>query len=204
MNSLEIPRSESEFSAIWSEVAFAINVSARLPDWPFVQVKGHVAIGQYERLLGTDFVPVLEGLAAAHDDSYISLATIDPDPAYYSKHYRHFPGFRVARDALADDYWSGLSLEPGGDPTGAVAYTANVVGIVGSSHAWSVWGQRYWDLVLVHTQIADGPWLRSGFPFVSAEQALTDFTAPPHWQSPFSEAELSTFLGNFRERGTAE
>jgi hypothetical protein len=202
MNSrLQIPGSEAEFSTIWAEVTTAVDPSLRLPDWPFVQAKGHVVIGQYERLLGADFVPVLETLTSAHGDDYISFITINPDPEYYVTNYGHFPAFRIAHDALAVEYWPALTYEPGGDPTGALAYTANVVGMVGSTRAWSIWGQRDWDLVLVHTQTIEGAWLHTEVPFVNATDALANFTAPTRWMAPLTDSQASAFLKNLRDRG---
>jgi hypothetical protein len=199
---LHMPLTADGFAACWSEAASAFNLSARLPDLPFLAPTGAVSIAQYGRLLGTDFVPVLQALAAANGDDGITLVVIEPDSSHYRQHYSYFPGFRVDRDALADKYWAGLSHEPSGDPTGAIAYTADVVAVVGSTRTWAVWGQRDWDLVLVHSPVVDGPWLKAGVPFVSARDALADFTAPTRWAMPLTETQVSTFLRNLHERGS--
>ncbi len=193
---LRIPRAADEFAACQAKAESAVDPAARLPDWPFIRPAGYVAIAQYERLLGTDFVPVLEALAGAYGDEDITLVVIEPDPSYYQQHYGHLPGFRVLRAGLGDGYWAGLSHEPHGDPTGAIAYTADVVAVVGSSGSWAVWGQRDWDLVLVHASTADDAWLKVDVPFVAPHQALEDFTALERSATPLTEAHISTFLRN--------
>lgn len=120
--------------------------------------------------------------------------TLEPDPfAYYLRHFQNWPGFRIATDDLLDGYWRFLAHEPGGDPTGAIKYTANVVTLVGSTRTWSVWGQRDWDLALVHSQAEERPWLDGDVPFVSAREALSTFTEPPGF-TPLTASERSIFL----------
>jgi hypothetical protein len=158
---------------------------------------GHVDLAQFGHLLADDFAPVLTALAVAHGDAHVSLVVAEPAPAYYLKHYDFRPGLRLPIEALAGDYWEALSYEPLRDPTGAIAYTADVVVVVGSTSAWAVWGQRDWDLVLVHTAAGGGPWLDVGVPFVPAARALYDFTDPERSDAPLTGSDRARFLANF-------
>ena len=176
-----------------------VDVGCRLPGWPFTGAAGHVAVGQYERLLGIDFVPVFEALASVHGDREILVIVAEPQPSYYAAHYDFRPGFRVTPDALREGYWRGLSYKPSGDQSGAIAYTANSIAAVGSTGTWAVWGQRDWDLVLVHAAADDGPWLHAGVPFVPPREALESFTAPNRRVTPLTDLETTTFLRNFSD-----
>jgi hypothetical protein len=198
---LHLPQSPEEFATCWARVTSVVDPSSRLPQSPFV-APGVTDIAQYERLLGTDFVPVLDALAELHGDDDITLVTVEPDPAYYREHYSHFPALRVQRSALAECFWEGLAFEPLGDPTGSVAYTADVVAVAGSTGAWAVWGQRDWDLVLVHSAAASRPWLDVGVPFASAREALRDFTTPSRGGAPVPDGEAATFAANLKPPGT--
>jgi hypothetical protein len=187
------------FNECWSEMACVIDPAIRLPRSPFVH-QHTVHIAQYERLLGTDFVPVLEGLADAHMDDGFTLTVIEPEPAYYRTHYSYFPALRFERRTLQERFWSALAYEPQGDPTGAIAYTADVVAVVGATRRWAVWGQRSWDLVLVQTDEPAGPWLDAGVPFVTARVALRDFTMPSRPSVPLPEDQVALFLENFDDQ----
>jgi hypothetical protein len=200
---VHIAKSADEFAACMAEVTEAVDVSSRLPDWPFLAPSGYVSICEFSRLLGSDFVPVLQELAASHGDNEITLVVLEPDPSYYRRAYSHFPGFRIESESLTDEaYWAALSYEPKGDPTGAVAYTADVVAVVGSSRAWAVWGQRDWELALVLAPSEIGDRLRRSLPFVNAREALGDFRGPSGWVKPLTETEIATFLRNIDQRGS--
>jgi hypothetical protein len=185
-----------------TEVAGAVDTSSRLPDWPFKAPLGYVSICQFDHLLGSGFAPVLEALAASQGDDGISLVVIDPDPSYYRSQYASFPGFRVEPAALRTAYWAGLSREPQGDPSGAIAYTANVVAVVGSTRSWAVWGQRDWELALVLAPAQRGPWLSTGVPFVKSRTEIEELRAPSGWSKPLTHAEVSAFMHNVEQRGS--
>lgn len=55
-----VPPDEDGFAACWATVSAMLDPDVRLPDWPFANRDGRVAIGQYERLLAGDFVSVLD------------------------------------------------------------------------------------------------------------------------------------------------
>jgi hypothetical protein len=197
-----VPPTSDDFTTFLSEISEVVDANSRLPDWPFLAPSGYVSICQFGLVLGTPFVPVLQELSAIYGDSEVTLAVLEPNPSYYLRAYSHFPGFRIESESLTDEvYWAALSYEPGGDPTGAIAYTADVVAAVGSSRSWAVWGQRDWEvaLVLARTEIRDR--LRRSLPFVNAREALGELRGPSGWVKPLTEIEIATFLRNVEERG---
>jgi hypothetical protein len=198
---LRIPLDAVEFESCWSAMTALIDPDRRLPNWPFTTKTGHVAVGQYDHLPGTGFVPVLQALASVYGDQEIVLVVTEPTPSYYETHHGFLPGFKVATDALDDGYWGGLSYEPFRDQASAMTALAEAMALVGSTAKWSIWGQRDWDLVLVHTPDKDGPWLDAGVPFVPPAEALRDFTPTETYLKPLTELEASTFLSHFSDDG---
>jgi hypothetical protein len=185
-----------------AEVLEAVDGNSRLPSWPFLATAGYVSICQFDCLLGSNFAGVLQALSDVHGDNGVTLVVLEPDASYYEREYSYFPGFRLERESLSDGYWASLSYEPEGDPTGAIAYTANVVAVVGSTRAWAVWGQRDWELALVLATAATGDWLSAGIPFMNARDAIRDLRAPSGWSEPLTEIDIATFLRNVEERGS--
>ena len=134
----------------------------------------------------------------------MTVVVMDPDPSYYAEHYLHFPAVRFERAALPERYWEGIAYEPSGDPTGAIAYTANVVAVAGTTRGWAVWGQRDWDLVLVHSTARAGSWADSSVPFVSPAEAVQDFTFASKREVSFAEPELAALLRNLDAHGAGQ
>lgn len=197
---LFVPKNADEFATCQADVVAVLDLTSRLPELPFRVSGGEIRIAQYEHLLGTDFVPVLAGLADDHGDAAVTIVVVDPDPAYYVKQYSHFPAVRLERAALPERYWEGISYEPSGDPTGAIAYTADVVAVAGATRGWAVWGQRDWDLVLIHSTAPAGPWADTSVPFVSAEEAVQDFTFASSGEVSLAEPEIAALLKNLDGR----
>ena len=198
---LLIPRNAHEFAECWADVTAVLDLTSRLPELPFRAGGGEIRVAQFEHLLGTDFVPVLEELSDDHGDATFTVVVIEPEPSYYVEQYSHFPAVRLERTALAARYWEGIAHEPAGDPTGAIAYTADVVAMVGAARRWAVWGQRDWDLVMVHSSASVGSWEHASVPFVSAEEAIRDFTFA--WKRDIPLAQPAALLRNLRAYGAA-
>lgn len=190
-------------TSCWEEIGSVIDTAARLPQLPFLAPHGYIAVGQFDHLLGSSITPVFAALAEKHGDDYVTVAVIDPEPFYYQESYSHFPSLRVAAHALdTTTYWAGISYEPGGDPTGAIAFTGNVVAAVGSTQSWSVWAERRWELLLLQTKVPDGDWLRAGIPFPRADEAVQDLMgSPSHQVHP--DAAITELLENLRAFGAA-
>jgi hypothetical protein len=191
-----MPPTAHGFERCWSAARAVVDVDCRLPLWPFAAPGGYVAIGQWERLLGGAFASVLRALARIHKDEFVALVVADPAPSYYLENYGFRPGFQLARGADEDEYWAALNYDPPGEHwPGMMIDSAKIVVVAGSSGSWAVWGERAWDLAIVHTAIADGPWLRAGIPFVSPSEALRTFTLPD--RPSLSVDEQAVFLSNF-------
>ena len=192
---LQMAQSEDEFAAYWSDIASLLDPELRLPKMPFRLGVREVGVAQYDRMLSANFVPVLRALGEAHGDRSITLAVIQPAPSYYQEQYSFFPAFRASVESLEDEYWSGLSYEPLADPTGAIAFTANVVAIVGSTKSWAVWGERQWELALVQASATDRGWLDQGVPILPPGDAIERFTAPRDRRT-LTDAEVAAFVEN--------
>jgi hypothetical protein len=196
--SRQYPEDRAMFDALLVGVERVVDTEIRLPSWPLRDwtAAANVDVCQYSNAIEGAFGPVLQALADFHGDEVVTTVVLDPTPAYYHEHYGTFPAFSLSRDDVAASFWECVSFEPGGDPTGAVVYTANVVTAVGDSGAWAVWAERSWDLAVVLSATPDGPWLACGVPFVPITTALADFTEPD-FKTPLSPTARRTFLQNF-------
>jgi hypothetical protein len=181
------------------DIKQALRPEVRLPDWPFVAPGGHVAICEYSSAIGGGFARVLTALCAAFGDESVTFVAFEPAPEYLRDIYGHVGSFRVPRGQLATEYAARLLYEPGGDPTGALGFAANVFGIAGTSNAWAIWGQRDWELAILLTPTIPGPWLDAGIPFAGPRDALHDFRGPEGWVKPLSKPEIDVFLSNVEE-----
>jgi hypothetical protein len=193
---------DKDFAELVAEVRRQLDPAARLPNWPFLTSSGFVTIYEYDRMLGGDFGLVVQALAQTHGDRLVTVVGLDPPAAYYGDGYGFLPGFRIADDLVAASYGAALRYEPGGDPTGAMAFTINVVGIVGSSGAWSAWGQRDWEIGLVLTPESQGPWLQQPVPWFGPDVDLDSIRSPAGWGTSLAAEDRSTFWRNVRERGS--
>jgi hypothetical protein len=195
-----VVRDADELRAIWTQASRVINPAVRLPNLPFVAATGTVTVGQFGRLLGDDFVPVLQSLAREHGDGDVTTTVIDPTSAYYDENYGFLPAFTMDAHRLDEAYWEGLSYSPSGDPTGEIGVSADVVAVVGSSGKWAVWGQRSWDIALVWA-VAAGSWLDAGVPFVTPRAALEDFAGYGTWGTRLDPHEVDAFVRNVEAFG---
>lgn len=194
------PSDSRSFERILGDVERVLESDRRLPDWPFRVATGKADICQFSLAVEGPFGPVLQALVDTHADESVSLAVLDPRPGYYRESYGSYPAFTTPGGTIASTYWDLVAHEPGDDPTGAVTYTANVVAVVGTSGAWAVWAERSWDLAIVVSQHANGPWTSRGMNFVSAAEALATFTEPD-FKVPLPARERAAFLHNVRVRG---
>jgi hypothetical protein len=182
-----------------AEVLTEVDENKRLPDWPFRKRSGHVRISEWGQH-GGGLGPVLRALTEAYHDEHVTVAVLEPEPDYYERSYAHAGAFRTDAASLPDRYVEQMFHEPSGDPTGALFYTARVLGITGSSHQWAVWGQQDWELVLLLTPDGLGPWLDAGIPFLGPREALDTFSPPRGWGHPTSDAEAAAFVQNIDQR----
>jgi len=194
--------SDDSFSELVKVVHAQLNTACRLPDWPFKMLDGFAVIYEYDRILGGDFGPVIAALASAYGDEVVTVVGFEPSPSYYRDAYNFYPGFQVPGRSAGDGYGEGLWYEPGGDPTGAMGDTLDVVAIVGASEAWSVWGQRDWEIGLLLTRDLGEAWLGDDVPRYNHDVDLASIRSPAGWGMPLSDAQLETFEKNLRGRGS--
>ncbi len=194
--------SDGSFSELAKVVHAQLDTGCRLPDWPFKMPGGFAVIYEYDRILGGDFGPVITTLASTYGDEVVTVADFEPPPSYYRDAYNFYPGFQVPGRGAGDGYGEGLRYEPGGDPTGAMADTLDVVAIVGASGAWSIWGQRDWEIGLLSARDPSGAWLSADVPRYGHNVDLATIRSPAGWGMPLNDAQLETFAKNLRERGS--
>lgn len=194
--------SDDDFHAGLQDLGHTLDCRARLPHWPFTASSGWIRIYEYDRVLGSDFGTVLEALAREYDDQHVTVMTLEPEMPYYRDEYQFYPGFQVLENNLRAGYGVGLRHEPQGDPTGALAYTANILAISGSSRAWAIWAQRDWEIGLLLTRDEVGPWCDQTVPGFGRDIDLASIRSPKGWGVPLSEGDLATFRSNVRERGS--
>lgn len=196
------PVDPNYFARVLRDVTQVLDPDRRLPDWPFKAPVGNADVCQFSLAIEGPFGPVLQHLVDAHGDTSVSLVVFEPTPTYYRAGYGSYPAFTISGQTIAESYWSAVAYEPDDDPTGAVIFTADVVGIAGSSGAWAVWGERSWDIAIVLSQHVGGAWLEApDLNFVPVEEALCNYTEPD-FKTPLSDEVRSTFLHNVRTRGT--
>lgn len=188
--------SEDQYNDIVRNVRVLVDVDRRLPVLPF-RVGGHIDVCQYSPAVDGSFGPVLQALANVYGDEFVSVAAFDPEPSVFCDEYGTYGAFRIPARGISDNYWWAMSDESRGELT----YVANVLALAGSSGRWAVWAERSWDLAIVMTQHAGGPWLSRGVPFVPAETALADFTEPDY-KIPLSDGQRTAFLENIRRMGS--
>ena len=194
--------SDSSFSELVKVINARMSPASRLPDWPFKSPYGFAVIYEYDRILGRDFGSVISSLVSASGDAMVTVVGFEPSPSYYRDAYNFYPGFQVPGRNVRDGYGEGLQYEPGGDPTGAMGDTLNVVAITGTSGAWSVWGQRDWEIGLLLTRDRGGAWLGDDVPRYGHDVNLASIRSPAGWGMPLSDAQIETFEENLRERGS--
>ncbi|MBI9114424.1 hypothetical protein [Sanguibacter suaedae] len=193
---------EHEFLEVRREVSKFIRLGTELPAWPFQADSGFATVYEYDRLLGGDFGEVLEALVSVFDDEKVFVLGIEPSWEYYKREYNYFAGFSLRGESVSDDYCSAIRWEPGGDATGSLGFTADSIGIVGSSGQWSLLGQRDWEIAVLLAERQEGPWLNCDIPGWAGFFDLSDIRSPPGWGMPLSDTDLETFWRNISRRGS--
>ncbi|MFI6425839.1 hypothetical protein [Promicromonospora sp. NPDC050880] len=192
-------RDRAEYDAALADMARVVDPGVRLPAWPFRSKQGQVDICEYNEFSDDDFTKALEVLARAHGDDRISMVVVDPDPEeYHIRDHGHFPCFTVPTDDIQGSYWDAVSYEPQDDPGAAVLY-ADTFTIFGNSGRWAVWGQRDWEVAVIHAEGTARPWREGTDIFVSPETAVSRFIQPDLGGSRWSRDETDSFVARMSE-----
>ncbi|WP_454860619.1 hypothetical protein [Promicromonospora soli] len=187
-------RDRSEYDVFLYRMGQVVDPGSRLPAWPFCSKQGQVDLCEYNEFSDDDFTEALEALARVHGDERISLVVVDPDPEeYHIRSLGHFPSFSVPTTDIRSSYWDAVSYEPHDDPGAAVLY-ADAFAIFGESGTWSVWGQRDWEVVVVHAEDSVRPWREHTDIFLPPEVAVERFIQPELGGSKWSREETDLFV----------
>lgn len=193
-------QNESEYAYLLARLEESVALRSQLPDDPF-RIDGQIDVCQFTWALSGEFGSVLAKLVDEAQDQEVWGMALKPDPiGYYRSLYGIFPAFTLSgADVSWESYWRTISFEPEDDPTGAIAYTADVIALCGSRGTWAVWADRRWDLTLIASPIMNRSWRSVEIPFVSARQALDWFTEPD-FASPLPDATREAFLQMIKQR----
>ena len=192
-------RDRAEYDASLARMAQVVDPGARLPAWPFRSKQGQVDLCEYNEFSDDDFTKALEVLARVHNDESISLVVVDPDPEeYHIRDLGHFPSFSVPTSDVGRSYWDAVSYEPHDDPGAAVLY-ADTFAIFGESGTWSVWGQRDWEVVVVHAEGSARPWREHTDIFLPPAVAVERFIQPELDGSKWSREETDVFVSRMSD-----
>ena len=196
--------SRGEYESVFSDLRRVMNLSARLPDLPFLS-EGTDSICEFERFCGGSFGPLLEALANQHRDQYVLGATLEPE--FYVDHEDRsgtFAAFRIPASQIAKEYWRALRYEPDDDVAGAMYFTAHVLCVAGSSGSWAIWGERSIGVAIVRTAGSDVSWRNNSDWFLSPEDAIHAFIEPNFNRRPLSTEFRKSFLRKVRPFGGYE
>jgi hypothetical protein len=192
----EWPRDNDRYVELLDGMEGFLDTALRFPALPFRSKLGNLDICQYSHAIEESFEPVLQSLVDTYGDDLVTVATFDPEPLEYQDHYGTFGAFTISGRGISETYWSAVAQES----TGELLFSANVVAQVGSSGRWAVWAERSWDLAIIMSDRAGGPWLSCGVDFVPAEVALENFTEPD-FKEPLKGNQRATFLRNVQGMG---
>lgn len=206
---VQFAESLAGFEEFRADVERHLDTTVTLPDWPF-RAAGFVVMYEYERVLGGSYGAVIEALVDQYGDEVVTVLGLYPAATYYARAYEFVPAFKLhcelvrdSAESFVDAYWAGVSHEPGGDPTGAITYTIDIIAIAGSSGAWAVWGQRDWEIGLLVTREREGRWRDVDVLWFGPEVDLDEVRGPPGWgMMPIDDRQRETFSRHVRTRGS--
>lgn len=170
-----------------------IDLSRRFPQIPLLKLGGHFSVCEYDQLLNPAFGHVIESLMNSFADDKASFVQVEPPMSVYRNLFNREPFFEFDASNAARKYFAAIEFEPSSETGGAFSYTSDALAVSGSSGSWSVWGQRDWEIGLLRTDTADGPWLARGVYFQSAFEPFDGLRGPEGWVMPLSEGELAEF-----------
>lgn len=179
------------------ELGIADEPGPRFPDWPFGARRGYVTMFEFDRILATGFGVVLQSLVQFYDDNHVGLMVFDPNAEYFVRGYRFHPNVLLPREALAAAYAQAIDFAPRGDDTGSLRYGLDVFAMAGSSHRWAIHADRDWEMGVLITADADGPWRHTTVPWVSRAD-VARIRGPVGWALPNTDAEMHAFETNLK------
>lgn len=170
------------YGKIRAVVSEVFDVESRLPVMVFRTPVSRSLFCEYETIFSADFWPAIASVANYHRDRQVEFLVLEPSAeSYYAPGYGMYPAFSIPIQSSEDEYWSALNESPGGDVTGALIHSANVVAVAGSSGKWGFWGERDLGIVVVQgvpSEGSSGGWRKEYGPFLEVDEALYHYVAP--------------------------
>ena len=198
-------RDKNTFHKYVSDVAKVFDTSKRFPELPFVTKGGHVSILDFDSIASGEIALMLPSLMDCYGDSFATCVVLDPDPDYLFDLYGSWPGFRMLRDGIENEFLKGMQFQPEGHVSGAICMM-DVMVVTGSSNLWGWWAQRDWEFGVLSTPDADGPWMHLDTDmqfFERSPEALDSFRSPEGWGISISDDMYTRFFSEIisHERG---
>jgi hypothetical protein len=197
--------SREEYELVLSELRRVMNLSARMPDTPFLSEEGTDSFCQFTRFRGGSFGPFLGALATQYHDESVSGAALEPE-FYTDREDRNgtFAAFHISASQIAEQYWRALTYERNDNPADCMYFQSDVLCVAGSSGSWAIWGERSIGVAIVRTAGSDLSWIHDSDWFVPPTDAIRAFIEPEFNLQPLSEQFRQTFLRNVRPFGGYE
>ncbi len=192
--------SREELEIVLTDLRKVMNLSVRLPDFPFLSEVGTDSFCQDHQI--TAFEPILEALALQYQDSFVSGARIDPHYQLDDADMRGtFSAFHIPPSQIANQYQSVMTYEWDDNPAEAMANYWNVLCMAGSSGSWAIWAERMMGIVIVRTIGSDVSWRNDSDWFLPAREAVSVFIGQEFYRTGVPEDLRQNFLRNVRPIG---
>lgn len=182
-------------------VSISLDGSVRFPTWPFKMDHSYAATCEFGSALSGDFEEVLVNLAAFYGDMQVTVLGLAPSWSSYEEEYHFYPGFHLSSASIVHGYGDALFFEPDGAAIGSLYHSLDAFAIVGSLNQWAVYGQRDWEIALLVTPDASGPWLDTGIAWFERDWDLQTFRQPEGWQMP---DDVKRLRSNIMNRGNGQ
>jgi hypothetical protein len=205
VSSSPVVSSREEYELVFSDLRRVVNLSARLPDSPFLSDEGTDSFCEFEHFRSGLFGPHLEALALQFHDEYVSGATLQSE-FYVDFEDRNgtFAALHIPTSQVAGQYWQALRYEPDDKIADAMYFSAHVLSVAGSSGSWAIWGEQDTGVAIVRTVGSDVSWRDNSEWFLSPEEAIEAFIEPSFNRHPLPAEWRKTFLRNARPFGGYE
>jgi hypothetical protein len=203
MSTYPVVSSREELEIVFSDLRRVMNLSARLPDSPFLSDEGTDSFCQDVSFNAGSFGPFLEALTLQFHDEFVSGARLDPRYFLDDEDLRgNFSAFHIPTSKVADQYWQALKYEPNDNGAYSIYSNWNVLCAAGSSGSWAIWGERMIGIAIVRTAGEDVSWRGDSDWFLPATEAIRAFIEPEFNVQPLSTDFRQSFLKNVRPVGT--
>lgn len=188
-----------ELEVVFSDLRKVLDLSARLPDFPFIHDDGTDSFCQDVSLGGGSFGPFLEALSLQFNDEFVSGARLEPRYFLDDEDLRgNFSAFHIPSSKVAEQYRSALIYEPNDNTAYAIHSYWDVLCVAGSSGSWAIWGERMNGIAIVRSAGVDVSWRGDSDWFLPPMEAIRAFIEPEFNREPLPDEFRQKFLRNVR------